>query len=536
MKKTENYNLNKPELHDYYSVDVQNDNMDIIDEELKKQAEHTEDEENPHKVTAEQVGLGNVNNTSDEDKPVSKATQEALNTKASVSDLTAHTGDTSNPHNVTKAQVGLGNVENKSSATIRGELTKSNVTNALGYTPINSSTKGSANGLAELDENGKVLASQLPSYVDDTVEGYLYNSKFYKESAHTTVITGESSKIYVDLSTNKIYRWSGSAFVVISDTLALGETSSTAYRGDRGKIAYDHSQSTHAPSDAQKNQNAFSYVKVGDTTVSADTTTDTLTLVAGENVTITPDATNDKITIKSTNTTYSNMTGATSSASGKAGLVPAPASGKQTSFLRGDGTWVVPTNTTYSNFVKSGSGAKAGLVPAPSTTAGTTKYLREDGTWVAPPNTTYSNFVKSGSSAKAGLVPAPSTTAGTTKYLREDGTWTVPPKVSVANNLTTTSTGMALDATQGKALNDKINSLFIDEIVTIQINANTNIAYLPARSDYNLAAIYLVSNGGDYIAGVNRRDDSEQFTVFYSKTVTSTANISVAVLWVKDFS
>jgi hypothetical protein len=46
-------------------------------------------------------------------------------------------------------------------------------------------------------------------------------------------------------------------------------------------------------------------------------------------------------------------------------------------------------NTTYSNFVKSGSGAKAGLVPAPSTTAGTTKYLREDGTWTAPPNTNY---------------------------------------------------------------------------------------------------------------------------------------------------
>ena len=129
------------------------------------------------------------------------------------------------------------------------------------------------------------------------------------------------------------------------------------------------------------------------------------------------------------NTTYSNMTGATSEAAGKAGLVPAPAAGKQASFLRGDGTWVVPTNTTYNNFVKSGSGAKAGLVPAPSTTAGTTKYLREDGTWSVPPdnNTTYSNFVKSGSGAKAGLVPAPSTTAGTTKYLREDGTWTVPP-------------------------------------------------------------------------------------------------------------
>lgn len=97
------------------------------------------------------------------------------------------------------------------------------------------------------------------------------------------------------------------------------------------------------------------------------------------------------------------------------------------------------TDTTYSNFVKSGSTAKAGLVPAPSTTAGTTHYLREDGTWTVPPNTTYSNFVKSGSGAKAGLVPAPSTTAGTTKYLREDGTWQVPPD----NNTTYTAASAA---------------------------------------------------------------------------------------------
>jgi hypothetical protein len=59
---------------------------------------------------------------------------------------------------------------------------------------------------------------------------------------------------------------------------------------------------------------------------------------------------------KDTNTTYSNMTAATSSAAGKAGLVPAPAAGKQASFLRGDGTWVVPTNTTYSAATTSANG------------------------------------------------------------------------------------------------------------------------------------------------------------------------------------
>ena len=105
-------------------------------------------------------------------------------------------------------------------------------------------TKEKANGIASLDENGKVPSAQLPSYVDDVIEGYLSEGKFYKESAHTTQITGESGKIYVDLTTKKTYRWSGTSYVVISETIALGETSSTAYRGDRGKTAYDHSLKT----------------------------------------------------------------------------------------------------------------------------------------------------------------------------------------------------------------------------------------------------------------------------------------------------
>lgn len=186
--------------------------------------------------------------------------------------------------------------------------------------------KGANNGLAELDGNGKIPSGQLPSYVDDVIEGYYYISnnigKFYKESTHITVITGETGKIYIDLHTNKTYRWSGSAYVVISETLALGETSSTAYRGDRGKTAYEHSQSAHAPSNAEKNQNAFSNVAIGSTVIAADSTTDTLTL-AGSNVTITPDTTNDKVTIgitkanvtsalgytpPTTNTTYSEVT------------------------------------------------------------------------------------------------------------------------------------------------------------------------------------------------------------------------------------
>lgn len=98
--------------------------------------------------------------------------------------------------------------------------------------------------VATLDSNGKVPSSQLPSFVDDVIEGYYYNGKFYKESSHTTEIDAEAGKIYTDLATNKTYRWGGTAYVEISASLALGETSSTAYRGDRGKAAYDHSQLT----------------------------------------------------------------------------------------------------------------------------------------------------------------------------------------------------------------------------------------------------------------------------------------------------
>lgn len=98
------------------------------------------------------------------------------------------------------------------------------------------SLKGAKNGVASLDENGLVPSSQLPSYVDDVLE-YDKLASFPK--------TGESGKIYVAQDSNKTYRWAGTAYVEISASLALGETSSTAYRGDYGKIAYDHSQKAH---------------------------------------------------------------------------------------------------------------------------------------------------------------------------------------------------------------------------------------------------------------------------------------------------
>lgn len=83
---------------------------------------------------------------------------------------------------------------------------------------VTKSEKGSADGIATLDSNGKVPSSQLPSYVDDIIEGYYYNGQFYTDSAHTKLITPETGKIYVDLNTNKTYRWSGTTYVEISQS------------------------------------------------------------------------------------------------------------------------------------------------------------------------------------------------------------------------------------------------------------------------------------------------------------------------------
>lgn len=108
--------------------------------------------------------------------------------------------------NITPTNIGLGNVTN--------------------HAQVKRTEMGVANGVATLGADGKVPSNQLPSYVDDVLE---YDNK----SAFPA--TGETGKIYVSKDTNLTYRWSGSAYVEISPSLALGETSSTAYAGDKGK-------------------------------------------------------------------------------------------------------------------------------------------------------------------------------------------------------------------------------------------------------------------------------------------------------------
>lgn len=95
-------------------------------------------------------------------------------------------------------------------------------------------TKGQPNGFASLDSKGLIPSSQLPAYVDDVIEVATFDE---------LPEVGEAGKIYVTLDTNLTYRWSGTRYIEISQSLALGETSSTAYAGDKGKYLKDVSDS-----------------------------------------------------------------------------------------------------------------------------------------------------------------------------------------------------------------------------------------------------------------------------------------------------
>lgn len=211
--------------------------------------------------------------------------------------------------------------------TVNVQVSKSTVglNNVTNDAQVKRSEMGKANGVATLDNTGKVPAAQLPSYVDDVIEGYYNGGKFYtsKDSSgnYSGVITGETGKIYVNLNDSKTYRWSGTAYAVISETLALGETSSTAYAGNKGA----------------NNASEIEKIKNGTTVVPKATSAAN---VNGHTV-----ETNVPAGAKFTDTTYGDMKGATGGAAGTHGLVPAPAAGANTKFLRGDGTWQNTPNT-----------------------------------------------------------------------------------------------------------------------------------------------------------------------------------------------
>lgn len=182
-----------------------------------------------------------------------------------------------------------------------------------------------------------------------------------------------------------------------------------------------------------------------------------------------------------TNTTYSNMGAATSSAAGKAGLVPAPAAGAQGKYLRGDGTWQTPPNATYNNMggATSSAAGTSGLVPAPA--AGKqTSFLRGDGTWVVPTNTTYGLASTSANGLLRQL------NGSTSNFMRGDGTWATPPNTTYA--VANESTNGLMAAADKKTVNRLIGVNTVTTLANLPITKRSITATLSAATTLSVAS------------------------------------------------
>lgn len=265
--------------------------------------EHISDKTNPHNITKDQLELENVDNTSDIDKPVSTAQQNALDTALS----THNTSDSS--HNDMR-------------------LIISGLTTRL-------------NALADSDDTTLDQLSEIVAYIK--------NNK--------SIIDG--------ITTSKVN---------VSDIIDNLTTSSTdkALSAKQGQILKEMINSL-----TKEDIGLGNVENKNSAAIRSELTKENVTNALG-------------YTPPTTNTVYAHPT--------TSGNKHIPSGGSSGQILRwsADGTavWGADNNTTYSNFVKSGSGAKSGLVPAPSITAGTTKYLREDGTWATPASggITYSDY------------------------------------------------------------------------------------------------------------------------------------------------
>ena len=235
-----------------------------------------------------------------------------------------------------------------------GDITITNNLNAF----IN--TKGQPGGLASLDSNGLVPSSQLPSYVDDVLE-YPTLSSF--------PATGETGKIYVTLDTNLTYRWSGTGYVEISKSLALGETSSTAYAGNKGKENRDaltslpaNLVSTVASPTANASNVVFNYTGTSKSGINYSTpTAKTLTIPAASSSAAGVMAAADKVKLDTTipnqitdinNTITEIQDDITGINSGKVSKLTVAGSGNAvtTGSIVGD-TLTLTKGATYNNYV-----------------------------------------------------------------------------------------------------------------------------------------------------------------------------------------
>ncbi len=270
---TQHKGLEKPLSTEKYNVAVANKNSDVIDSELHK------------------LDLKNQS----QDKLL--ATKEALNAeinRATASEtgmsnsLSAHISDKTNPHNVSKSQIGLGNVENKSSATIRSELTKSNVTNALGYTPYTPNEVDNKLSALETNIDWKEsvatfddIATTYPEpqdgwtvNVNDTDYTYRYNGTSWIPISANAIpkatdsvdglLSMEDHAKYEDANSKKHIHSNKSVLDGITSALITAWNNAVEHIADSIKhitsaertnwnAAKTHADSAHAPSNAERN-------------------------------------------------------------------------------------------------------------------------------------------------------------------------------------------------------------------------------------------------------------------------------------------
>lgn len=326
--------------------------------------------------------------------------------KANDIDLTKYALKTDNAPTATKLQAARtialsGAVTGSVSSDFGGNVT-------ISTTLANFDASKIASGTISIDRLPKAALERLVVVADDTARFALTTAT--AQSGDTVKVTS-TGKMYLIKDESKLNSedgyepytasqassvpWSG---VTGKPSTFTPPTSSATVLGGI-KVGYTTSGKNYK---VQLDSSGNAYVNVpwtDNNTTYSQATSDNLGLVKigysanGKNYPVALDG-NGKMYVNvpwtDTNTTYTNMGAASASASGKAGLVPAPAAGAQAKYLRGDGTWQTPPNTTYSNMggATSSAAGSAGLVPAP--TAGKqTSFLRGDGTWVVPTNTTY---------------------------------------------------------------------------------------------------------------------------------------------------
>jgi hypothetical protein len=279
---------------------------------------------------------------------------EQLLDKANDIDLTKYALKTDNAPTATKLQAAR---TIALSGAVTGSVSSdfgSNVT--ISTTLANFDASKIASGTISIDRLPKAALERLIVVADDAARFALTTAT--AQSGDTVKVTS-TGKMYLIKDESKLNSEDG------YEPYTASQASSVPWSGVTGK------PSTFTP--PTSSATVLGGIKVGYTT-------------SGKNYKVQLDSSGNayvNVPWTDTNTTYTNMGAATASVAGKAGLVPAPAAGKQTSFLRGDGTWVVPTNTTYGLASTTANGLLRQL------NGSTSSFMRGDGTWATPPNTTY---------------------------------------------------------------------------------------------------------------------------------------------------